>query len=311
MSDTSYYVIGIDLGGTKIRAGLADSTGIILAERTEPTNSAGGPELVHQLVVVIRTLCVDASVAFADLRATGIGGAGVPNDSAGFDLAPNLGASGSGLTQSLEAALGHRVVLENDVNVAAIGELVAGVGRETDNFVFVAVGTGLGMGIVVNGQLVRGATGAAGEIGFLPFGADPFDPANHLHGPLEEVTAGHTLADRYRRSTGQTVSTRDVFALAGRADSDAIAALDDEAQYLALALVAVNAILNPEIFVLGGGVGSRTGLLPHLTPWLVRLGAPTLDIRFSELGHQAPIVGAVQLALEALATNPLVKGSAR
>lgn len=308
---TQTYVVGIDVGGTKIRAGLADADGSVVADLTVPTQAQGGTDLVAQLVNIVGQLADTYGIRPSQISATGIGGAGVPNDTAGFDLAPNLGATQNGLTEDLEAALGHPVVLENDVNVAAIGELHEGVGRESSNFVFVAVGTGIGMGIVANGTLVRGATGAAGEIGYLPIGADPFHSDNHRRGPLEEKLAGHTLADRYELSTGHTVTTRDVFDRVVTGDAHAIAAVSDEAKYLALALVAVNAVLNPEIVVLGGGIGSRTELLHPLTSWLAQLGSPVLDIRLSKLGHRAPIVGAARLALEHLNRPILLKGLTR
>jgi predicted NBD/HSP70 family sugar kinase len=305
------YVVGIDVGGTKIRAGLADAGGRIVADVVAPTHPHGSTSLVEQLVEVIGELVRAHGIRHADVVATGLGGAGVPNDTAGFDLAPNLGATEHGLAEELEAALGHPVLLENDVNVAAVGELHEGVGREADDFVFVAVGTGIGMGVVVGGALVRGATGAAGEIGYLPVGADPFDVAHHRRGSLEERVAGHTLAERYERSTGQTITTRDVFDRVALGDRHAIDAVDDEARYLALALVSVNAVLDPDIFVLGGGIGSRPELLAPLRSWLARLGSPALDIRFSELGHRAPVIGAARLALEHVHSPTLVKGLIR
>lgn len=308
---TSTYVVGIDVGGTKIRAGLADADGGIVTEVVAPTHPQGSQNLVAQLVDVVGELARAHGIRPSQVAATGIGGAGVPNDTAGFDLAPNLGATEHGLAEELEAALGHTVLLENDVNVAAVGELHEGMGREVDDFVFVAVGTGIGMGVIVGGALVRGATGAAGEIGYLPVGADPFEVANHRRGSLEERVAGHTLAERYERSTGRSISTRDVFDRVGLGDRHAIAAVDDESRYLALALVSVNAVLDPDVFVLGGGIGSRPELLAPLRSWLGRLGSPALDIRFSELGHRAPVIGAARLALEHVHSRTLVKGLIR
>lgn len=306
---TETYVVGIDVGGTKIRAGLADVNGSIVAELTEPTQAQGGSDLVAQLVNVIGRLTAIHGIHHTEVVATGIGGAGVPNASAGFDLAPNLGATEKGLIDDLKAALGHPVVLENDVNVAAIGELHEGVGRESDNFVFISVGTGIGMGVILNGSLVRGVSGAAGEIGYLPIGADPFDAKNHRRGPLEEKVAGRTLVDRYELSSGHAVAAHEVFDRVADGDEHAIAAVSDEAKYLALALVAVNAVLNPEIIVLGGGVGSRDELLRPLTSWLTQLGSPVLDIRRSELGNRAPIIGAARIALDHLDHLDLLQGS--
>jgi predicted NBD/HSP70 family sugar kinase len=298
------YVVGVDLGGTKIRAGIASETGTILADRKVPTN-AGGVNIIEQIVGLVSELCAVVGAGTEQVAATGIGGAGVPDSSGeNFDQAPNLaGLRDVPFAQDLMRRLGHPVIIENDVNVAALGELHYGLGLGHSNFVFVSVGTGIGMGIVADGQLIRGASGAAGEIGYLPFGTDPLTAENQVRGPLEEAVAGDALARRYEAATGYRISTREIFAKAQDGDTHALAAIDDEARWLAAALVAVNAVLNPEVFVIGGGIGSRKELLPHLHAWLTRHGVSSLDIRISELGHRAPVAGAVRLALAAAKTG--------
>lgn len=298
------YVIGIDLGGTKIRAGIAAVDGTILAERKVPTG-ADGTGAVEMIKTVIDDLCDDIDADAQRIAATGIGGAGVPDEAGtSFELAPNLtGLSRMPFAERLAAALGHPVVLENDVNVAAIGELHYGLGRDRRNFVYVAIGTGIGMGIIANGQLVRGTRGAAGEIGYLPVGADPLDPSHWVRGPLEEVTAGDAITRRYRLAAAQELSTREILQRAGNGDSAALAAFDEEARWIAVALCAVKAVLDPELVILGGGIGSLSALLPPLHTWLERYGAPDLDIRISELGNRAPIAGAIQLALETISAT--------
>jgi glucokinase len=297
------YVVGVDLGGTKIRAGIASETGTILADRKVPTN-AGGANIIEQIVGLVSELCAVVGAGTDQVAATGIGGAGVPDSSGeNFDQAPNLaGLRDVPFAQDLMQRLGHPVIIENDVNVAALGELHYGLGLGHSDFVFVSVGTGIGMGIVADGRLIRGASGAAGEIGYLPFGTDPLTAENQVRGPLEEAVAGDALARRYEMATGYRISTREIFAKAQDGDTHALAAIDDEARWLAAALVAVNAVLNPEVFVIGGGIGSRKELLPHLHTWLTRHGVSSLDIRISELGHRAPVAGAVRLALAAV--NP-------
>ncbi len=311
-SDQTYmkaaYVVGVDLGGTKIRAGIADAAGTILAERKVATN-AHGVDVVDQIAGLVEALCTDVGAQTGQVAATGIGAAGVP-DGAGNNLAqaPNLSALRSvSLGSDLTKRLRHPVVIENDVNIAALGELHYGVGLTHSDFVFVSVGTGIGMGIVAGRRLVRGARGAAGEIGYLPFGADALAPENHVRGPLEEAVAGDALDRRYQTTSGQRLSTREIFTKARGGDAEAIAAVDDEARWVAAALVAVNAVLDPEVFVIGGGIGSRKDLLPYIQTWLKRHGC-SLDVRTSELGHRAPVVGAVRLALEANGMEPIGPG---
>lgn len=293
------HVIGVDLGGTKLRAGLADDRGEILAETTVPT-ARGGGGVVEQIVDLVAALSTTAGVPARSVRATGVGGAGVPSsDEDGFTHAPNLFLSGGeGFGPALAGALGHRVAIENDVNVAALGELHHGVGRHHRNFVCISVGTGVGMGIVADGQLFRGAHGAAGEIGYLPFGADPFDTSNHRRGALEEVLAGDRLAHRFTAATGRQATAELVFEAAGSGDPAARDSIAVEAKALARAIAAVHSVLDTEVVVLTGGIGGRAELLAQTNAWLAELGLRHLPVIHSSLGADAPLVGAVHLALD-------------
>lgn len=310
LPDDPQFVIGVDLGGTKIRAGIANSNGTILADRTVATRERG-EHVQDQIVTLVELLSQDSGVSPRQITATGIGGAGVPNtNQGGFTHAPNLSMMDKAtFSGSLSEALGHRVVIENDVNVAALGELHYGIGRECRDFVCISIGTGIGMGIVINGQLLRGSHGAAGEIGYLPMGTDPLDPVNHRRGPLEEVLAGDRLAQRYAEATGRIATAEAVFGHALFDDVAAVAAIEVEAKWLAHAIVAVNAVLDTEVVVLTGGIGGRPELLGRTTSWLKLLGVTALPVIQSSLGPDAPIAGAVRLALDA--TTPKPKGSAR
>ncbi|WP_291047010.1 ROK family protein [Herbiconiux sp.] len=318
------HVIGVDLGGTKIRAGIATATGDLLAEKRIET-SADGSEAVEQIHALALELCETVGVTLDRVLATGVGGAGVPDaEGTSFDLAPNLTALGGvPFRTRLAALLGHPVVIENDVNVSAVGELVAGLGRGLTDFVFISVGTGIGMGVIANGVLLRGARGAAGEIGFLPLGADPLDPAHHVRGALEEVTAGDAVSGRFllgprpdarpdagpdrpgtgtgHPGTGSGVSAEEVFALAAAGDARAVNAVDEEARWLAAGIAAVTAVLDPELVILGGGIGARPDLVPRVTSWLARYGQPHVPVRISQLGPLAPVIGAAEIARHAAA----------
>ncbi len=295
------YVIGVDLGGTKIRAGLATMDGVILADRTVLTNRSGA-EVEKQVVELVQDLSRHAGITMDRIAATGIGGAGVPDHNEdGFSRAPNLALMDRrGFKASLTDALGHPVVLENDVNVAAVGELHYGIGQRHRNFVCISVGTGVGMGIVVDGRLLRGAHSAAGEIGYLPIGGDPLEPANRRRGPLEEVLAGDRLVQRFTDATGLPASAETVFDRALAGDAEAARSIDIEAKWLAHAILAVNAVLDTEVIVLTGGIGGRPELVRATTDWLTRLGSTRPPVVQSSLGADAPIVGAVHLALDAI-----------
>ena len=197
----------------------------------------------------------------------------------------------------LSERVGHPVTLENDVNVAAVGELHDGVGRVHRDFVFVSVGTGIGVGVVLGGRLVRGTHGAAGEVGYLPLGSDPLDPAHHTHGALEEIASGRGISRRYAERSGEGLPAVEVFERADLGDADAEAVIDDAARWTAGALASLVAVLDPGVVVLVGGVGSRQDFHDRVAAWLPRFGAE-LPILPSGVDDGAPLRGAVRLALD-------------
>jgi glucokinase len=299
-------VLGVDLGGTKVRAAVADSSGAVLAEMTSATDGRGGRHVVEQLAVLARSLVRTAGATPERVLATAVGTPGVPDPNSGtLALSPNVDGLGAvSLRDELADRLGHPVVLDNDVTAAAVGERRAGCARGQDDFVFVAVGTGIGMGIVSGGRVLRGAHGAAGEIGYLPLGTDPFDPVNHHRGALEEATAGEKVAVRYRLATGTAITTREVFDLAAEGVPAAVSVVAEHGRYLALAITAVTAVLDPALVVLGGGVGSRPELLEPVRAALAELGKAPVDVRTSVLGNRASVLGAIDLALRAARLGP-------
>ena len=280
-------------------AAISALDGVIMHEMTSPTHPDGGSALVEQMVDMVGWLCLSSGLSTDQVSATAIGGPGAPDEEGTLFLAPNLGHSeGYNVATALERRLGHGVVLENDVNAAAMGELRRGYGRSSSSFAFIAVGTGIGMGVVINRSLVRGSRGAAGEIGFLPFGADPLDATNHLRGPLEEATSGaHMVADYFQRC-GMLVTSLEVFARAMVGDAQASAVVDEEARNIARAIVAVSAVLDPEMFVLGGGIGSRLELLSPIRRWISRFGHDDVVVQTSQLGERAAVVGALEIAIQ-------------
>jgi predicted NBD/HSP70 family sugar kinase len=301
-------VIGVDVGGTKISSAIATAAGSILFDSTTATDPAGGLAVVDQISRQVDELCSAVGIPAADVAATGIGVAGVLDRGGLVTNAPNLGLDGHELTLAIDARLSHAVVVDNDVNAAALAEHRHGHGRSVTDLAFIAVGTGIGMGLIVGGSVVRGSRGAAGEIGHLPFGTDLLDPHNHRRGPLEEAVSGAAIAARYREQSGVSLSVPEIFELAEAGDSAASTVLDHEAALLARAIVAVVAVIDPAMVILGGGVGSRPVLVDLVQRWLRRLGDPTIDIRLSQLGPQATMIGAVELARDA-ARIPRVRES--
>jgi predicted NBD/HSP70 family sugar kinase len=293
------HVVGIDLGGSQVRVALADTAGHAVADASAPTEKASGAALLAQVRTLSRDLADRAGAGWSTVAGAAVGVPGVVAPDGGrLRLAPNLPSLGDGdAAAAFAEALDVPVAVDNDVNLATLAEQRHGAGAALDDFVFIAVGTGVGMGIVAGGTLVHGATGAAGEIGFLPLGGDPYDPASHAHGALEDVVGGAGLARRYAARTGDTAATAvDVFDRAEAGEPDAGAVLEDQARSLALGIASVTSTLDPAVVVLGGGIGSRPDVLRRVRDRLAAVTARQVPIVPSTLGPRAGLLGAIELA---------------
>ena len=210
-----------------------------------------------------------------------------------------------GLVTELQAAFGLSLTVENDANLATLGERSFGWGSSVNTFVYITIGTGVGMGIVINGALYRGARGAAGEVGFLPFGADEVCEqsgtiSESYLGMFEEATAAEAIV-RQAQKLGMpaSLSPRQIFDAAQQGDRKALAVVEQEGYHLALAIAAITAVLDPELIVLGGGIGQRGELLlPPLERKLQQITPLRPRIVASKLGDESILLGSIAIALE-------------
>lgn len=303
---TAGYVVGIDIGRAWIRVAAADLSGEIVARRDERNRARSGSALVRSVAAVAHEVVEAAGLTWKQVAHTVVGGPGVFDpDSDRFRHAPNVpGWSRPGVMSELREALPPTVALDNDANLAAVGERSYGSGRDARTFVYVSVGTGIGMGVIIDGELYRGAHGAAGEVGYLPLGEDEAGGAAgrdaRRRGILEEAASADAVVRTAKRlgMEGATSAKR-VFAAARAGDELALAAVDAEAQRLALVVGTVAAIVDPEFVLLGGGVGSNIDLLrPPLERRLGELTPLAPPVAEGELGQDATVLGAVASALD-------------
>jgi predicted NBD/HSP70 family sugar kinase len=307
---TAGYVVGVDVGGSWVRCAVADLAGTIVGRRDVANRARSAATLVEIVTEVAHEVVRTAGLTWPAVVHTLIGSPGVFDPGSGRLLfAPNLpgGWERTGLVETLGQALGTSVTVENDANLAAVGERTFGCGSEVGTFAYLMVGTGVGMGAVVDGRLYRGARGVAGEIGFLPLGADGSPGAPTLaggdfsrRGILEEVAAADGVV-RTALALGMTapVSAQRVFDAARAGDPTARRVVELEGERLALLIAAVAAILDPELVVLGGGVGRNLDLLEEPLSRLLRRLVPFRPrIVTSALGTDAVLLGALATGLE-------------
>ncbi|NTF30466.1 ROK family protein [Rhizobium skierniewicense] len=289
-------VIGIDLGGTKLLAGLADAEGNILASREEPTRHGPNAHVLDQITEMAMALARESGVTVDDIAQVVIGVPSAISPQTGLgSLSPNLALP---VDRPLAALVGERlscpIAVENDVNLAAYGEAKSVAGHDVASIVFISFGTGVGMGLVVNGALARGAFGRAGEISYLPVGAQPHASAPTSASGLFEDLVG-TTGIRQRFKLGSE-SVAGLFTRAIAGDASALEAIDVVARDASLGLAAVQALIDPARIVVGGGIGAQPIFLERLRHHLVPLLPFDCPVEPSRFGVQAGLIGAVMLA---------------
>ncbi|MCC5975298.1 MAG: ROK family transcriptional regulator [Rubellimicrobium sp.] len=300
----SALIAAVDLGGTKLRVALADLSGRVLSELVEPTHPDGGAAVARQIARLVDQVRDAAGIAADRLRLTVVGCPGVPDPATGaVRYAPNIaGIDRIDFRASVSQATGTPVTLENDVNLAVLGEQWLGAGQGIDHLVFIALGTGIGAGIVAGGELLRGATGAAGELGYLPFGADPFEDASLRIGAFERVAATAGIREAYLARTGTDRDVPAIFDAAATGDPAAREVIAETGRQLARAVAAVAAVTAPELVILGGSIGARPEILAATQTALARCFPFPVRLAPSALGPQAALAGAVAIGLTELHT---------
>src|SRR5947209_8690162 len=301
------YVVGVDVGRGWVRAAVANLACQIIARNNIINDAQNASELVALISRLARNVVAEAGLSWSQVVHAVIGTPGVFDEQSKRVLfASNLPDWGRhGLVTELQAAFGLSLSVENDANLAALGERSFGWGSSASTFVYITIGTGVGMGIVINGALYRGARGAAGEIGFLPFGLDEVleetgKISESYLGMFEEATAAEAIVRQAQKlGLPASLSPRQIFDAAKQGDSKALAVVEQEGQRLALAIAVITAVLDPELIVVGGGIGQRGELLlPPLERRLQQLTPLRPRIVASKLGDDSVLLGSIATALE-------------
>ncbi len=311
---TEQFAIGLDIGGTKIGAGLVDTSGQIVERRRSASPKSSFDALRQEILRIVAELSRDQQIG-----SVGIGVAGyVDRTRSSVMFSPHLPLRGQNLRVELEAALGLPVVVENDANAAGWAEAQFGAAMGAENVVMVTIGTGLGGAILSGGKLNRGSFGMAGEFGHQRFAAEARACECGNSGCWEQFVSGRVLARKAAAAvlagepigdalvelagSAEAVAGETVSALASSGDPTAISWLGEMGSALGIGLANIAAVLDPEVFVIGGGVSeadelllapARAAFADHLTGRGHRRVAPIVRARFA---NDAGIIGAGDLS---------------
>ena len=309
------YCFGIDLGGTTVKLGLFDTEGTVLDKWEIKTRSEnGGANILPDIAEAVKGKMEEKGINTADVVGAGIGVPGPVTNDGYINKAVNLGWNERfNVEEKLSSLLGVPVKAGNDANVAALGEMWKGGGAGAENVVFVTLGTGVGGGIIIGGKIVTGSHGAGGEIGHIHVEDKEADSCGcGNHGCLERyasATGVVRIANKLLKETDEDtvlrngeVSAKTVFDAVKAGDAFAIKVAEQFGKYLGTALANISAIVDPEVFVIGGGV-SKAGdvLLDYIKKYYVPTafhGCRETRFELAKLGNDAGIYGTARLILD-------------
>jgi glucokinase len=309
------HVIGADIGATSLRLALANGVGSILGKWSASTvGTDGASSIVALMREGVDTLLREASLPPDSLCAIAAGAPGITNADSGVVIATSylMGWRDVPLRQLLEDEFGVPASVDNDVNLAAIGEYRAGAAQGIGDFVFLAIGTGVGAGIVMNGQLHRGTNWSAGEIGYMLVPGVSEAPVEGTGpGALESIAGGEGIKTQWQRRWSPTATSlpraataTQIFDHALQSNPLAQEVLQLASRTLAYAIYNTSLLLNSPLFVLGGSIGIHPAFCDATRLVLNERGSGVqLELIPSALGADAQLTGAIFLALDTASRN--------
>jgi len=308
------YVIGVDLGGTQLRAALVTSEGTILSQERVPSLVAEGPAAVTARIATLAARAAAQIPAGGELLGIGLGAPGPLDPVAGVVMAPpNLpGWQDVPLRAMVAAATGLHVELGNDADAAALGEHRFGGGRGYRHIVYITVSTGIGGGVIVDGRLLPSRLGVGGELGFLIIDAErglaweELASGTALGQAAADAMPAHPDSALHRLATPETVGAAHVAQAAAGGDPLAGALMEREARYLGMGFASILHVFSPEIILVGGSVATANPALLARARAIAyaRTIAPLyhdVPIALATLGDSAGVLGAAALLFAARA----------
>lgn len=310
------YAFGVDIGGTTVKMGLFETDGTLLDTWEIPTRTQeNGKYILNDIAEAVGNKVGEKQISKLDIEGIGMGVPGPVGPDGTVFKCVNLGWGIFNVGQEMEKLSGFKVKAGNDANVAALGEMWQGGGKGCKNLVMVTLGTGVGGGIIINEQILAGVNGAAGEIGHLPMRDNETEACGcGKKGCLEQYASATgivRMTKKYLEENPELESllyiekgftAKEICDAAKAGDRAALAMVDEAGVMLGKALASIACVVNPEVFVIGGGMAKAGDVLldairRHYTEYVFHAACET-KFRQAELGNNAGIYGGVRLVLE-------------
>ena len=308
------YGFGVDIGGTTVKLGLFCTDGTLLDKWEIPTRTEDdGSHILPDVAEAIKGKIAEKAIDPSDVQGVGVGVPGPVTPEGIVRKCVNLGWGVFNVEDTLSELTGYPVKAGNDANVAALGEMWQGAGKGSDNIVMVTLGTGVGGGVIIDGHIVAGATGAGGEIGHIPVNAQETETCGcGKTGCLEQYASATGVVRLTKRALAASdqpsslraiaeVTAKDTFDAAKAGDALALGVLEQFGEILGRGLAAIACVVNPEVFVIGGGV-SKAGTI--ITDTVAKYYVPNAfhacreaQFKLAELGNDAGMYGCVKMIL--------------
>lgn len=309
------YGFGVDIGGTTCKIGFFETSGTLLDKWEIKTNTEnGGASILDDVTASIREKLEKENISREDIQGVGVGVPGPVTGDGTVLQCVNLGWGVVNVAEELGKKCGFPIKVGNDANVAALGEMWQGGGKGHSNVVMVTLGTGVGGGIIVDGRIVAGAKGAGGEIGHMMVNEHETDTCGcGKKGCLEQYAsatgivrmAKYKLAEDSRETSLrqiESLTAKDIFDKAKEGDAVALELVEELGKVLGSALAGIACVVNPEVFVIGGGVSKAGSILVDVIEkyYMERTFKVCRDAEFSlaSLGNDAGMYGCVQMILD-------------
>ncbi len=309
------FIYGVDIGGTSVKMGLFDQEGQVLEKWEIPTRRENsGEDILPDIASSIQAKNTEKGISIEDILGIGMGVPGPITEDGRVLKCVNLGWGIFSVAEKVRELTGvEKVKVGNDANVAALGEQWRGGGRGFDSIVMVTLGTGVGGGVVLNGKILTGANGAAGEIGHLPVKAGESRVCGcGKKGCLEQYSSATGLMRKARELVENTdkpsmmrdyeqLTGKEIFAAYEAGDALAGEVVEEFAEFLGLGLAQVAQVLDPQAFVIGGGISKNgpvvTDVIKDRYAKNVMFALQGTEFRLAELGNDAGMYGAVKMVL--------------